>query len=281
MAFKRPESFARWLTLLVFTVAWLDPALAGREKDMSRGHHLDALIRDTLPFLVDDDLNARIREVGLRLVAASGNPHSYEFRFYIVNDSDPNAFAMPGGYVYITTGLLKMIESEDELAAVLAHEIAHVNKRHPMKTGMSNRARTFWTIALSLGGQVAGEYLGQVVGQAVASKLLAEQAATLVSTVTFIATSQIGESALRRIYRGYEDKFEFKADELALRYSSQAEYNPQALAEVLDRILQNSEVDAPGLIVARLHCSRETLLKRRQTIGRTLNRFSRGSKNAH
>jgi len=80
----------------------------------------------------DQALEEYVAMVGLSVALESDRPETFKgYHFGIVNSPDVNAFAAPGGFVFVTTGALKLMESEDELAGVLSHEIAHVNLRHP------------------------------------------------------------------------------------------------------------------------------------------------------
>ena len=79
------------------------------------------------------ETQAYLQQVGERLVAAAGDPR-WKFTFQIVDQEEPNAFAIPGGGIYVSRGLLILPEREDELAGVLAHEIAHVTQRHSAPT---------------------------------------------------------------------------------------------------------------------------------------------------
>ncbi|MBU3937569.1 MAG: M48 family metalloprotease, partial [Proteobacteria bacterium] len=80
----------------------------------------------------DQRLKEYVTAIGMRLAQVSHRPHlSYSFK--VVNDSSPNAFAMPGGNIAITRGLLVALESESQLAAVLGHELGHVTARHSMQ----------------------------------------------------------------------------------------------------------------------------------------------------
>lgn len=77
----------------------------------------------------DPELKSYIQNLGQRLVAHSDTPDS-DFRFFVINDSNINAFAVPGGFIGVNTGLILATRSEAELASVLAHEIAHITQRH-------------------------------------------------------------------------------------------------------------------------------------------------------
>ncbi|HPJ97517.1 MAG TPA: M48 family metalloprotease, partial [Syntrophales bacterium] len=107
-------------------------------------------------FLVQERrMNDYITKVGTTVLASVKNP-LFDYRFSIVKDSSVNAFATPGGYVYVNRGLIALVDTEGELAAVLAHEIAHVNARHI--ADMVNKA-TKVNIATLL-GVLAGAFLG-------------------------------------------------------------------------------------------------------------------------
>src|SRR4030043_1137056 len=77
----------------------------------------------------DLSLQNFIEKVGYSLVDQV-KPTPFEFKFYVVNAPDPNAFAIPGGYIFVTTGLIVLAESEQEIAGVLGHEISHITGRH-------------------------------------------------------------------------------------------------------------------------------------------------------
>ncbi|MDP7128950.1 MAG: M48 family metalloprotease [Planctomycetota bacterium] len=84
------------------------------------------------PVVQDKNLLAYVSMVGNVVARASDRPHTPYF-FAVCQNNDPNAFAVPGGYVFITTGLLKLVANEEELAGVLGHEIAHITQQHAIK----------------------------------------------------------------------------------------------------------------------------------------------------
>lgn len=107
-------------------------------------------------FLIQDKrMNEYITKVGMTVLSSVKNP-LFDYRFSIVKDSSVNAFATPGGYVYVNRGLIALVDTEGELAAVLAHEISHVNARHI--ADMVNKA-TKVNIATLL-AVIAGAFLG-------------------------------------------------------------------------------------------------------------------------
>jgi predicted Zn-dependent protease len=166
----------------------------------------------------DEELRAYVDTVGQRVAASSDLPNA-EFTFTLLDSEIPNAFALPGGYVYITRGLLALAESEAEMAGVLGHEIGHVTARHTAQrqtqaTGAGVLA-TIGTIAATvLGGEAAGQ--------------LAQQAAG-VGSQAYLAS--------------YSRDQEFQADELGVGYMAAAGYDPEAMATFLDKLAAESELD--------------------------------------
>ncbi|MCX7634118.1 MAG: M48 family metalloprotease [Syntrophales bacterium] len=105
--------------------------------------------------LRDDRVTAYVADIGNRLVAHADKV-SFDFRFSVIKSSAINAFATPGGYVYVNRGLINMCEHESELAGVLAHEIAHVNARHIADSIAKSQKLSIAALA----GMLAGAFLG-------------------------------------------------------------------------------------------------------------------------
>jgi predicted Zn-dependent protease len=93
------------------------------------GEQVDREIRQEVDLVRDDLIVSYVRQIGDRIVAASG-PQPYSFRFYVIDDDEINAFALPAGYIYIHTEVLLQAENVSEVAGVVGHEIGHVVKRH-------------------------------------------------------------------------------------------------------------------------------------------------------
>jgi len=94
------------------------------------GDYYMRILRQQLPIIDDPQIREYINELGFRLVASNDDAKNRQFYFFVVNDPSINAFAMPGGYIGINSGLIQSAESVSELAGVMAHEIAHVTQRH-------------------------------------------------------------------------------------------------------------------------------------------------------
>lgn len=142
------------------------------EKEM--GAQAQAQLRRQLTFVRDEVTVNYVRKFGETLAAAA-RPSPFEFRFYVVEDESINAFAIPGGAMYVNTGLLLAVSNAAELASVLSHEMGHVTARHVAK--MANRGRNtgfvaniFYILVAILTGNPylanAGGLAGQVAGSA-------------------------------------------------------------------------------------------------------------------
>lgn len=152
-----------------------------------------------------------VARIGLRVAAASDIPDEL-FTFTVLDSPVVNAFALPGGYVYVTRGLLALANDEAEVAAVLAHEIGHVAARHGPE-----RQQT------ALGAQ-----LGAAAATLLGAILLGDEAADLVAQI-----AGLGAAAW---VAGYSREQEREADRLAVRYLVRAGYDPAALARILSAL---------------------------------------------
>lgn len=117
------------------------------------GEDLMRRARRTLVFLDDAEVNAYLQSLGQKLVARSDNPQQ-DFRFFAIADPSINAFAVPGGFVGVHTGLILAAQSEAELASVLAHEVAHITQRHIPRMIAESQKTTLPTMAALLAAMV-------------------------------------------------------------------------------------------------------------------------------
>lgn len=151
-------------------------ALISTEKEQEIGANLARQIEESVGVLEDGELVAYVESLGRRLSEHSPR-QDVEYTFNVLDMVEPNAFALPGGYVYVSRGLIALVNSEDELAGVIAHEIAHVAARHAVQrvnvaaatspvwiaTGITGLATSI--VAPRLGQMVAG--IGQMASGAV------------------------------------------------------------------------------------------------------------------
>lgn len=171
---------------------------------------------------LSSDLNRQqyVNQVGRHLANYSSRP-DLPWTFAVLDTPDINAFAVPGGYVFITSGLLDLLQSEAELAAVLSHEIIHVDRRHQLhEIERQNKIDVLQTI-----GSVAVEY---------------KQASSEGTSATAYQNQRIAESLLsagHTLYtKGLSRDDELQADRLAIRLAARAGYDPYALAVVMQRM---------------------------------------------
>ena len=163
----------------------------------------------------DTELGAYVAGIGLRVVQGSRKPNA-PYRLTILDSPIVNAFALPGGYIYITRGLLALVNSEAELAAVLGHEIAHVTARH----GAHRHTQ-------GVGTSVAAGVLSAVLGNK--------------------AANQIIELGWRAWLSKYNRTQEYEADKLGVETLYRAGYDAHGAAGFLASIGAHSE------LVAQLH----------------------------
>ena len=104
-------------------------SLVSESQEIQMGQEAAQQVEKSLGLVNDADLQAYVRRIGMELARASERPE-LPWRFGVIDDPTPNAFALPGGPVYITRGLMNLMNSEAELASVLGHEIGHITARH-------------------------------------------------------------------------------------------------------------------------------------------------------
>ncbi|MBN2212189.1 MAG: M48 family metalloprotease [Sedimentisphaerales bacterium] len=154
--------------------------------------------------LPDAVLQAYVQEVGAKIAAAADREMPYEFA--LLAGDVPNAFAIPGGKVYVTAGLMRYMTNERQLAAVLGHEVGHVCALHIISG-----------IQRDMGFQILIEAAGYVGGSS--------------------AYSSAAKVALGLVDLKFSRSQEYQADQLGIRYMTRANYNPYGMVELLDILL--------------------------------------------
>jgi predicted Zn-dependent protease len=176
--------------------------LVSEAQEIQMGQQYDSQVVATIGLYQDPAWQRYIQQFGARLAAKTERPN-LPWTFRVVDDPAVNAFALPGGFVYVTRGLLAHLTSEAELAGVVGHEIGHVTARH--------------TAAEMSKQEVIG--LGLAVGS-MASAGIAKYAGT-------------ANQALGVLYLKFSRDDESQADQLGLRYMQRANYDPRQMTEVL------------------------------------------------
>lgn len=187
------------------------PAFMSEDTEIEIGRRYDPKIRSQYGVYDDLELQAYVQRVGEKLAGLSHRPALF-YRFTVLDSPEVNAFALPGGYVYITRGLLTYLNSEAELAAVLGHEIGHITARHAVRQYTTSTAAR----------------IGYTVGAIFIPELGTQGAANLFS---ILGTAMI---------RGYGRKYELESDRLGAEYLALAGYEPRAMLNVLE-VLKNQE----------------------------------------
>ena len=173
------------------------------EKERALGRAMSAAIDLHTRFVTDPDVNDYINRLGQKI--ARNSDAQVPFTIKVIDSPDMRAFALPGGFLYVDKGLIMGVDSEAELAGLMAHEIAHVAARHATRFATRKYAWNLISIPLS--------YLGPVA----------------------IGTRPIGPLTLRKFNRNAE----IEADLLGVEYQYAAGYDPQAFVQALEKLHRN------------------------------------------
>ncbi|HEY3267412.1 MAG TPA: M48 family metalloprotease [Armatimonadota bacterium] len=152
----------RWVCGIAVFAALLAPARADFSKDeINMGKEAAKEVEKETKVVTDAAINKRVNDIGQALARVSEEPKA-EFTFKVLDDKEVNAFALPGGFVYVYKGLLNEVQSDDELAGVLAHEITHATHHHTEKILKKQRPWDMATMAVLLAGVLSGKDISGV-----------------------------------------------------------------------------------------------------------------------
>jgi predicted Zn-dependent protease len=174
------------------------------EKELGRTFALEA--RAKLALIDDVEVNNYVNRIGQRIVGGLGD-QPFKYQFFVVRDPRINAFAVPGGYVYVHGGLLTQASNDDEVAGVLAHEVAHVNAHHLARQQEATQLMNY---------------------------------ATLLGMLLSVIQPAIGAGAVAAnasVQLQYRREFEQEADYLGAGYMRQAGYDPRGMLDFFKKIL--------------------------------------------
>lgn len=186
--------------------------LMSESAEIKLGREAHQQVVDQFGLYDDSELQAYVQKVGEQL-ALNSHRADLVYRFTLLDSDQVNAFALPGGYIYITRGIMAYLNSEAELAAVLGHEIGHVTARHGVQQASQQQATGF----------------GYLIGSILVPELRAAGAQNLFS---LLSTAWI---------RGYGREHELEADSLGAEYIAKSGYQPEAMIEVIG-VLKNQEI---------------------------------------
>lgn len=187
--------------------------LIDTESEVALGRDMDIQIQKKLKILKDDpEMQYRLERIG-RQVAGFSDRGDLNYYFRIVKDKELNAFAIPGGFIYVNSGLMNIV-TDDELACVLAHEIGHICARHSVK-----RLQTI---------------LGYQIIMGIALGISGKQTMTEAIDIVFNLVSL-----------GYSRQDEFLADKLAVRYARKAGFNPYGTITFFEKLKKEAQNKGP------------------------------------
>jgi predicted Zn-dependent protease len=197
-----------------------------QEDEIALGEAATASFLGASPLHHDASLQRYVNRVG-KWVALHSDRADLPWTFSVIDTETINAFALPGGSIIVSSGLLKRLASESELAGVLAHEIAHVVKRHQLKAIQSGMQADFWkNVGTSVAAdrvKIGGGAVGSTVGN-MAKPYILDAAGNLIKDGFF----------LRPLDRGLETE----ADQLAIVLATRAGYDPYGLVGALQMLAQ-------------------------------------------
>jgi len=199
---------------LILSLAFVNGQAQDYSYDSKMGAEAALQVEQMIGLYPDSALNDYVQQVGGRLVNALG-PAPFEFRFHVLDMTEPNAFAIPGGYIYVSRGLLSLVNDEAELAGVIGHEMIHVTKRHSVK----QMRKGILPGLLHIPGAIVGIFnseLGNIINAPVS-----------LGTELFMSN--------------YSRKQESESDKYGVKLASSAGYDPHKLAVMLENLSKDVE----------------------------------------
>ncbi len=173
------------------------------------GRRFDLAARRQLPLVTDAEIVGYVNDIGEKIVRRLDDSY-FDYQFAVVRDGSVNAFAVPGGYVYINTGLLMQVSSDDELAGVLGHEIAHVHAHHIARQQEATQLMNYATL------------LGMLLA------------------VAQPAIAPLATAANQAVQLKYRREFEQEADYLGARYLQGSGHDPVAMLDFFKKLADQS-----------------------------------------
>jgi predicted Zn-dependent protease len=187
---------------------------------------------------LDAKQQQRLSGIFTKLAAQSGRNKEVQYNLTVVEDPNFNAYALPGGYVFVNTGLISFAKNDGELAGVLGHEIAHIDRRHSMQS-----------ITRQMGATLLISYFLSRGKSSDRKKLM----------------SQLSGVALYVAEQGYSREAEFQADRYGVTFMRQAGYNKQDLINMWQRVhteIENGKTPSKMMVLISSHPPTEERIKR-------------------
>ncbi len=188
--------------------------------ELSESEKIALELEQTVGFVNDPELLTYIESIGSR-ISAKGKRNDIDFRFHVLDMPIPNALALPEGQIFVSRGVLVLVNTEDELAGILAHEIAHVEEHHADE----RQGLVLVTSPIRLGAEIAGWATGLIIpglGEAI---------------------SDLGESTTGLVLAPYSREQEREADRVGQSLAALAGYEPDGLVDLLDTMAKAELLD--------------------------------------
>jgi predicted Zn-dependent protease len=220
------QGLALWVLgayIFISTFGWMAPRevqALSLSDEKKLGRKTMEQIRDHFSLIEDGEIIAYVQAVGNRIAEQLGTT-TYSFQFYVIDEPIPNAFAVPGGYIFLYRGLIEMMESEGELASILAHELSHIEARHIHDRIAKGRTLSIASVAAMLAAAFLGG--GGEGAQALAMGAMA------------------GSQSLQL---QYSRENEAEADQLGFRHLIAAGYDPKDMISMMQRLNRYRWIDS-------------------------------------
>ncbi|MFA6378764.1 MAG: M48 family metallopeptidase, partial [Candidatus Omnitrophota bacterium] len=173
------------------------------DKEVSMGSAFAQYIEKENEMNTDIDVNERVSQIAKRLQEVCDRKELL-YSVQVINKDEVNAFALPGGYIYVYKGLIDQVDNDDQLAGVIAHEFGHITAKHAMKRLQASYGYTILQILSATTGN-----------------------AQMIPGINL---------AFASILTGYAREDEFQADRLSVKYMKKAGYDPEEMAKFLDKL---------------------------------------------
>ncbi len=183
-----------------------DIMMVTTEKEIDMGRRIAESIEKSTEIELDPDplMSERVRQIGQRIAAVSDR-QEVNYTFRVIDEDEVNAFALPGGYIFLFRGLVEKVESDDELASVMAHEVAHVVARHSIKRLQGGVGYTILQILMAVSGSSGSDMRGV-------------------------------NAAFGQLIMSYSREDEALADKIAVKYLKEAGFDPRAMISFLEKM---------------------------------------------
>ncbi len=223
---------------------WKNPS---KQEEIALGREITGSLLGAAPLVKDEALQKYVNKVG-RIVANQSERADLPWKFGVIESSDLNAFAAPGGYVLITKGLYQQLTNEAQLAGVLGHEIAHIVQKHQLKVLQKQQL-------LNIGASLFTDKFGKN---------------------NQIAQKAIGSGA-EISARSLDKNAEYEADRMGMILAARAGYDVYGLAEVLQTIGQTNKTDNSVALLFKTHPHPDERLARLgDSVGSQLDKLKAG-----